>query len=106
MVTQSILAPNILRNVNTFLGIEDHVLIYLSFLTTGFLVHIFYNDILHYSQLAHFFPPLTLCASSHFVCLFIIARLTSSTYAKVCEPYLTKNEEVTHKTDHQQGYTE
>ena len=58
--------------MNTFLGIEDHVLIYLSFLTTGFLVHIFYNDILHYSQLAHFFSPLTLCASSHFVCLFIV----------------------------------
>ena len=61
--------------MNTFLGIEEHVFIYLSFLTTGFLVQIFCNDILHYSQLAHFFPPLTLCATSHFVCLFIIYRL-------------------------------
>ena len=38
--------------------------------------------------------------------MFLIARLTSSTYAKVCESYLTKNEEVTHETDHQQGFTE
>ena len=38
--------------------------------------------------------------------MFLIARLTSSTYVKVCESYLTKNEEATHKTDHQQGFTE
>lgn len=57
--------------MNNFLGREDYVLIYLSFLTTGFHVQIFYNDILHYSQLVHFFF-LTLCAPSHFVCFFII----------------------------------
>ena len=57
--------------MNTFLGREDHVLIYLSFLTTGFLVQIFYNDIVHYCKLPYFFP-LTLCATSHVVYLFII----------------------------------